>query len=51
MRISPPIMREKFQREQSVDHFKMSVISKATKLYHNNGTFVSPIYTFPWRET
>ena len=24
----------------------MSMISKATKLYNNNGSFVSPIYTF-----
>ena len=26
-------------------------IPKGYNLYDNNCTFISPIYTFPWRET
>ena len=29
----------------------ISIISKGYNLYNNNCTFISPIYTFPWRET
>ena len=29
----------------------ISTISKGYILYNNNGTFISPFYTFPWRET
>ena len=40
-------MREKFQSKQTVNVFKKSnTIPKATKLYINSSTFVSPIYTF-----
>ena len=28
-----------------------STILECDKLYNNNSTFISPIYTFPWRET
>ena len=33
------------------DFIKNSTIPKGYNLYNNNCTFISPIYTFPWRET
>ena len=40
-------MREKFQSKQIVNVFrKINTVPKATKLYNNNITFVSPIHTF-----
>ena len=45
-------MWEKFQSKQTVNVFiKINTVPKATKLCNNNNTFVSPIYTFPWRES
>ena len=46
-------MKEKgFQEIQTVNDIKFSTIPKGYNLYNNNNsTFVSPIYTFPWRET
>ena len=29
----------------------ISTIPKGNNLYNNTCTFISPIYTFPWRET
>ena len=40
-------MREKFQSKQKVNVFrKMNTVTKASTLYDNNSTFVSPIYFF-----
>ena len=43
-------------REKSLIKYKQSMILKGTipqgySLYDKNSTFISPIYTFPWRET
>ena len=39
-------MREKFQRKQIVNDFKIEYNTKGYNLCINNSTFVSPIYTF-----
>ena len=36
---------------QTVKDIKFSTIPKGYNLYNLNGTFFSPIHTFPWRET
>ena len=36
---------------QTVNGFIKDTIPEGYNLYNNSGTFVSPIYTFPWRET
>ena len=43
-------------REKSLNKYKQSMIKKGAKpegynLYNKNSIFISPIYTFPWRET
>ena len=43
-------MREKFQQMQTVNDIKFSTIPKGYNLYDNR-TFISPIHTFPRRET
>ena len=44
--MSPPIMREKFQAEQTVNVFnKITTAPNATNIYKNNSTFSSPVYT------
>ena len=43
-------MREKFQQMQTVNDIKFSTIPKGYYLYIKN-TCISPIYTFPGRET
>ena len=41
-----------FNQSKQLKFFKKNnTVPKATKIYNNNSTFVSPIYTFPWRET
>ena len=40
-------MREKFQTKQTFNVVRKTItVPKATKLYSNKSTFVSPIYTF-----
>ena len=52
-KLSPLNLRERFSTVQTVksDFLKTDTILKASNLYKNNCTFISPIYTFPWRET
>ena len=38
------------QINTTVNDYK-GTISNVYNLYKNNSTFISPIYTFPWRET
>ena len=35
---------------QQSQYFIKGTIPKGYNLYNNNCTFISPIYTFPWRE-
>ena len=45
-------MREKsFNKYKQSSDFMNGTIPKGYNLYNNNSTFISPIYTFPWRET
>ena len=45
-------MREKgFNKCKQSMIFKKSTMPEGYNLYNINGIFVSPIYTFPWRET
>ena len=43
-------MREKVS-VQNANSLIFSTILKGDNSYNNNCTFISPIYTFPWRET
>ena len=46
------IMREKsFNKYKQSEDFMNNTIPKGYNLYNINSTFISPIYTFPWRET
>ena len=42
-------------REKSSEYKQSNVndctVLEGNNLYNNNRTFISPIYTFPWRET
>ena len=49
--VLPLTMREKVSRKAKQVDNKSSTKPKGYKLYNNIGTFVFPIYTFPWRET
>ena len=43
-------MREKSSKYKQSNVNNCTVL-EGNNLYNNNCTFVSPIYTFPWRET
>ena len=51
--VSSKFERKSFQRIQTVKmiFIKNGTIPKSYNLYNNNCTFISPIYTLPWRET
>ena len=51
---SPLSLREKGFKEakqSQVIFIKSGTIPESNKLFYNNCTFISPFYTFPYRET
>ena len=51
--VSSKFEGKSFQQIQTAKmiFIKNGTIPKGYQLYNNNCTFISPIYTFPWRET